>query len=209
VTTQVNNDAFRPSFATCRAILAGLTIEALEHVVREHNTAADTMANHAADGRTMEVWGGGGRWRFSSSSCRQRASSGSHSGHRDMPARDSTNLEGGLHQRANGLVPSHAPERARPPEPGSLVSSGLWYPDLQGVYPSSCVPRRCPGITSSVGTQLHIFPQRNGSPSSGLGRGPEGASPRGLYRLHNLVSSASCEICVRRGASIHHILELL
>ena len=57
---RINNDAFRASFATCRAILAGHTIEALEHVAREHNTAADAMANHAADGRTMEVWGGRG-----------------------------------------------------------------------------------------------------------------------------------------------------
>ena len=36
--------------------MAKCTIEKLEHIVRGHNTAADAMANLAADGQTMEVW---------------------------------------------------------------------------------------------------------------------------------------------------------
>ena len=53
---QIRKDVFRPHFATCRAIMAKCTIEKLEHIVRGHNTAADAMANLAADGQTMEVW---------------------------------------------------------------------------------------------------------------------------------------------------------
>ena len=56
---RINKEAFRTSLATCREILAGRTIEVLDHVARECNTAADAMANLAADGRTMEAWSGG------------------------------------------------------------------------------------------------------------------------------------------------------